>query len=139
MLIDVTNRIVQLCVAGIHVEGEPERADELFRLAWQEASTDLEKCIAAHYVARRQLSVDDKLEWDTIALQAALQVEKQAIENFLPSLYLNVAKGYEDKREPDKALAYYQLATESASHLPNDGYNHMIRTGIQNGLARLSP
>ena len=50
------NKIIKLCVQGMHMEGEgrPEEASRLFLQAWNEATNDFEKFTAAHYVARHQ-------------------------------------------------------------------------------------
>jgi rifampin ADP-ribosylating transferase len=40
-----------------------EEASKLFLQAWNEATNDFEKFIAAHYVARHQQNVPDKLKW----------------------------------------------------------------------------
>jgi rifampin ADP-ribosylating transferase len=45
----------------MEVKGNPEEASKLFLQAWNEATTDFEKFTAAHYVARHQKSVADKL------------------------------------------------------------------------------
>jgi rifampin ADP-ribosylating transferase len=44
-------------------KGKPDEAVKLFLQGWNEATNDFEKFIAAHYVARHQKTVSDKLEW----------------------------------------------------------------------------
>lgn len=61
MLLDPNNKIAQLCAKGIEIEAiQPEVAKALFMQAWDESLSDLEKCIAAHYLARCQMSTQDK-------------------------------------------------------------------------------
>lgn len=50
------NNIVKLCLQGMEMEekGKSEEAIKLFLQAWNEATKDFEKFIAAHYVARHQ-------------------------------------------------------------------------------------
>jgi rifampin ADP-ribosylating transferase len=69
------NKIVQLCAKGMESEGQSAEAKKLFDEAWNEARTDFEKFTAAHYVARHQKSVSDKLKWDETALQHALNIK----------------------------------------------------------------
>ena len=138
MQFDPTNKIVQLCAAGMNVEGEPEKAFMLFQQAWDEAITPLEKCIAAHYVARHQPSISEKLEWDRIALRSALALTDEAIRDLLPSLYLNIGKCYEDLNDVNRAQQHYLLAQTYAVTLPDDGYSGLIRNGIKHGLDRLA-
>ena len=50
------NNVVKLCLQGMAMEenGKPEEASKLFLLAWNEATNESERFIAAHYVARHQ-------------------------------------------------------------------------------------
>ncbi|MBS1521768.1 MAG: rRNA adenine methyltransferase [Bacteroidetes bacterium] len=139
MLFDQQNPINQLCARGMQLEGEakPEDAAKLFMQAWNEATNTAEKFIAAHYVARHQNTVADKLQWDETALNLALELDDPEVKGAFPSLYLNVAKCYEDLKDFDKAIENYQLALEHAQSLPEDGYSNMIRSGIKSGLERV--
>jgi rifampin ADP-ribosylating transferase len=138
MQFDPTNPIVQLCVKGIELEGENSyQAKALFLQAWNQASTEVEKFIAAHYLARHQNSVAEKLEWDLEALQLALEIQDGNIISSYPSLYLNVGKGYEELGDIEQAKIHYQLASSYTSHLADEGYGKMIKQGIENALKRL--
>ena len=137
MQIDPNNPVVKLCADGMQLEGQgkPNEAKLLFGRAWTIATTDFEKFTAAHYVARHQDSVVDKLHWDKIALTHALALEKTGTIDVLASLYLNIAKCYED-------LSDYQLANENyqtgLSYAKTDsGYDNMIRSGLEAGLTRI--
>ena len=65
------NPVVKLCVQamGMEEKGKHEDASKLFLQAWNEATNDFEKFIAAYYVARHQKNVSDKLKWLETALQ----------------------------------------------------------------------
>lgn len=106
-----SNNVVKLCLQGMGMEekGKPEEASKFFLQAWNEATDDLEKFIAAHYVARHQKSVSEKLKWLETALQFALQINNDAVKSAFPTLYLNIAKCYEDLSDPDKAKKNYEL------------------------------
>jgi tetratricopeptide (TPR) repeat protein len=140
MYFDPENNINKLCAQGMLLEGEakPEEAAALFRQAWDEATNATEKFTAAHYIARHQDNVADKLKWDETALDLALQVENEEIKHVYPSLYLNVAKCHEDLNDLVKALENYQSALHFAQFLPDDGYSNMIRAGINKGIERVS-
>lgn len=139
MNINPENAIVSLCAQGMEKEGEGdiEMAAALFQLAWETATSDYERCIAAHYVARHQDNIDRKLEWDKISLEMALKTKDMAINEFLPSLYLNVAKCYEDMRDLTNAAIHYQAALSYSIFLPSDGYSNMIKSGIVRGIKRV--
>ena len=76
------NNVIRLCVQGMDVEekGKPEEASRLFLQAWNEATDDFEKFIAAHFVARHQQTVADRLRWLETALQFALRVKTDAVQ-----------------------------------------------------------
>ena len=115
------NHVVKLCLQGMEMEeqGKPEEAGKLFQQAWNEATNDFEKFLAAHYVARHQQSVFDRLNWLNTALQFALKVNSDAVNSALPSLYLNIAKCHEDLGDPDKAKENIELAN-SYKYNPSD-------------------
>ncbi|HVS91212.1 MAG TPA: hypothetical protein VHE59_04210 [Mucilaginibacter sp.] len=139
MLFDPDNPIMKLCAEGMQLEGEGRHSEaaKLFHKAWAEASGDLEKFTAAHYVARHQNSVADKLTWDETALYFALRIKDESVKETLPSLYLNIGKCHEDLHDAGNAMKNYELALEYAQFLPQDGYGNMIRAGIENGIKRV--
>lgn len=115
------NNVVKLCLQGMGMEenGKPEEASKLFLQAWNESTNDLEKFIATHYVARYQKNVSDKLRWLETALHFALIINSDTVKSAVPSLYLNIAKCYEDLNDPEKAKKNYELAT-SFEDRPSD-------------------
>jgi hypothetical protein len=139
MLFDPENSINKLCAKGMQLEGEgkPEEAAKLFYLAWEEANNNEEKFIAAHYVARHQNTMADKLKWDTIALSFAMQIDSPDIKSVYPSLYLNIAKCFDDLGESTKAKENYNQALNYSQYLTSDGYGKMILSGINKGLEQL--
>lgn len=138
--VDPENKIVRLRAAGMEMEGAGNRqgALRLFEQAWSEATNDYEKFTAAHYVARHQDSVEKKLKWDEIALSFASKVSGDKIKAVLPSLYLNVGKCYEDLGDFVKAKQHYDLGTSFTPFLDNDGYGRLIKSGLENGLIRIT-
>jgi tetratricopeptide (TPR) repeat protein len=140
MEFDPNNNVVKLCAQGMDMEGKgkPEEASKLFLQAWNEATNDFEKFTAAHYVARHQKSVNDKLKWDEIALQLALKINNDTVKGTFPSLYLNIAKCYEDLNDLDNARKNYDLALSFANLLPDNGYGNMVKGGIMKGIARVT-
>lgn len=138
MQFDPENTVIKLCGKGMLLEGEGknDEAALLFHQAWKTASTDFEKFTAAHYVARHQKSITDKLKWDQVALGFALKITEEFIKGTYPSLYLNIAKGYEDLGDLIKAKENYQFAALYLDQLPDDGYGNLIKGGVKRGLER---
>jgi tetratricopeptide (TPR) repeat protein len=139
MQFDPENKINKLCIEGMDLEGQGknEEASMVFLQAWEQASDDKEKFTAAHYGARHQKSVADKLAWDEIALNLVLKFRDDRVQGAYPSLYLNIAKGYEDLKEFEKATKNYEIALSYTHFLHDDGYGKMIKGGIANGLYRI--
>ena len=82
MEFDQSNKVVQLCAKGMDLEGKGQlsEASDLFDEAWNTATNDFEKFTAAHYVARHQKSVSDKLKWDETALKHALKIKDENVK-----------------------------------------------------------
>lgn len=140
MSFDPNNSIVKLCAEGMELEGKGEKEQAMLRFtqAWNEATNDFEKFTAAHYVARHQQRIEDKLKWDETALNYALKLKDDEVKGSYPSLYLNIAKCYEDLNDFEKAKINYQLALSFCNFLPDNGYGNMIKGGIMKGIERVS-
>lgn len=103
---------ITLCIRGTQAEfqGKMEEAHQLYTQAWELAGDAYDACVAAHYVARMQTDIGEKLRWNLIALEKANAVGDERVTSFYPSLYLNLGKAYELMGEADKARTYYDLA-----------------------------
>jgi len=130
------NNIIKLCLQGMELE-EKDKAGEagrVFLQAWNEATNDFEKFIAAHYVARHQKNVSDKLKWLETALQLALKVNNDSVKGAFPSLYANIAKCYEDLNDFDNAKKNYELANSFTDNPSDNGpFYHGTRADLQVG------
>ena len=130
------SNVVKLCIQGMDLEGKgkPEEAGILFLQAWNEATNDFEKFIAAHYVARHQKNVSDKLKWLETALQFALIINNDAVKGAFHSLYLNIAKCFEDLSDLDNAKKNYELAILFTGKLSDKGpFYHGTKADLQVG------
>jgi tetratricopeptide (TPR) repeat protein len=109
---DPNNNIIKLLLQGMVMEesGKPEDASLIFLKAWSEATDDFERFIAAYYVALHQKNIPDKLKWLETSLQFALKINDNTVKSAFPSLYLNIAKCYEELCDPDKAKKNYELS-----------------------------
>ena len=115
-------------------KGNPDEASRLFLQAWNEATNDFEKFTAAHYVARHQKNISDKLKWHETALQFALKIDDDTVKGALPSLYSNIAKCYEDLNDPENAKKNYELAISVTGKLSDKGpFYHGTKADLQIG------
>nr|WP_234572425.1 NAD(+)--rifampin ADP-ribosyltransferase [Rhodohalobacter sp. 614A] len=130
------NNIVKLCLKGMELEdkGEPKEAVKCFLQAWNETLNDFEKFIAAHCVSRHQTNVHDKLKWLETTLMHALKLNDDTVASAFPSLYLKIAKCYEDLGGPAKAKKNHELAT-SYKNKPSDKgpFYHGTKADLQVG------
>ncbi|RXM53197.1 rRNA adenine methyltransferase [Chryseobacterium sp. CH25] len=106
------NHVVKLCIHGMIMEeqNKPEEAEQLFEKGWNEATNDFEKFLAAYYMARNQKIVSARLKWFEIALEHALKVDDDSAKSAFHSLYLKIARCYEELSYPEKAKEYDRLA-----------------------------
>jgi rifampin ADP-ribosylating transferase len=140
MLFDPSNNIVKLCTQGMVLESkyELEQAHNVFQQAWDSAASDFERFTAAHYLARNQKDPLERLKWNIDALEYSEKIQDEEIVIVYPSLYLNVAKSYEDLNNLFEATKYYHLASDNCKYLKDDAYGQMIKSGVKNGLERVA-
>src|ERR1700752_3305132 len=130
------NNIIKLCLQGMDLEGKgkPEEANQLFLQAWNEATNDFEKFTAAHFVARHQTTISDKLKWHETTLQFALKINNNTVKGAFHSLYLNIAKCYEDLNDLDQAKKNYELAISYKDQVFDNGpFYHGTKADLQLG------
>ena len=131
-----SNKVIKLCIQGMEMEGKgkPEEASRLFLQAWNESTNDFEKFIAAHFVARHQDEVREKLKWLETALRFAIEVNDDSVKSAFPSLYLNIAKCYEELGDDDNAKRHQQLAISFAEKPADKGpFYHGTKADLQIG------
>jgi hypothetical protein len=111
---DLNNPIIQLCMEGSRAEFEHRINDArlLYDQAWRNHKDDYEACIAAHYVARFQETLEDTLHWNQAALNHADAANDERVRDFYPSLFVNLGHSYEALGDQVNAQSYYQLAAE---------------------------
>lgn len=113
---------------------KPEEASKLFMEAWNEASNDFEKFIAAHFVVRHQKNASDKLQWLKTALQLALKINDDTVKSAFSPLYLSIAKCYEDLSDFGEAKKNYELAASCGDESSDKGpFYHGTKADLQIG------
>ena len=110
--IDPNNVVIKLWLRGISLEesGKIEDANMMFQEAWHEATEDYERFIASYYLARQQKSITEKLKWMETSLQCALNINDDNVNSAYSTLYVNIAKCYEELGDSDNAKRNYELS-----------------------------
>jgi rifampin ADP-ribosylating transferase len=128
--------VVKLCLQGMAMEekGKAQAASKLFLKAWNGATNDFEKFLAAYYVAQRQKAVPDKLKWLETALDYALRINDAAVRPALPLLYFHIAQCYEELSDLDKAKTNHELAISFTDDPEDSGpFYHGTRADLAVG------
>ena len=111
---NLDNPVIKLCVEGTQAElqGQIDQAHSCYQKAWAAVQDDYEACIAAHYVARHQENPIERLHWNQVALDKANAVFDHRVQEFYPSLFLNMGRSHELLGNQGEAKRYYDLAAE---------------------------
>jgi hypothetical protein len=137
-MIDPDNPVARLCAEGIGREAQHRHTDALalYQEAWDLHTDHYEACIAAHYLARQQETLQESRHWNRIALDSALAARPEQVVSLLPSLYLNLGWSHEVLDEPGQARRLYQEGAACLQALPAGPYTDTVRDGITRGLER---
>lgn len=131
------NNIIKLCMQGMAMEeqGKAEEAGNIFLQAWNEATNDFEKFIAAYFVARNLSDTTEKLKWNETSLEYALKINDDSVKGAFASLYTNIAGCYEALGDNDKAKKYQALAEPfiTAQRSDKGPFYHGTRADMQIG------
>ncbi len=130
------NPIVKLCLQGIQEEESQnkESAIQFFTQAWNEASNDFEKYLAAHFLSRNQQSAIDRLWWLETTLKLALTIQDDSVKSALPTLYSNLAKCHNELGNNIQANDFRALALHHTHHPTDPGpFYHGTKANLQTG------
>jgi tetratricopeptide (TPR) repeat protein len=136
MEFDPRNKIVQLCIQGMALEenGKSDEANKIFLQAWNESTNDFEKYLSAHFIARLQKNVREKLKWLQTCLEFALKVNNDSVKGALSSLYSNIAKCYDELGDQENAGKYLKLSISSAEKISDKGpFYHGTKADLKVG------
>ena len=119
---------------GMEDSGKLEDAGVQFLKAWSEATDDFERFISAYYVARHQKNIQSKLKWMETSLQCALNINDDNVKSAYPTLYLSIAKCYEELCDPDNAKRNYELSNSYKGAPTDKGpFYHGTKADLQVG------
>jgi tetratricopeptide (TPR) repeat protein len=137
MTIDSNNPVAALCAAGMAIEGDVPAARRLFEQAWEVRRDDYDASIAAHFLARHQTTLEDRLAWNMRAARHAELVADERAHELKASLYLNLGDAYLAVGNSAGARVALGRAAESLDDLPVDGYRAFVKRGVDGLVRRL--
>ena len=130
------NVVVRLCMGGLGLEdeGKVDEALGTFQRAWDEATDDFERFIAAYHVARLQEDLTDRLRWLETSLQSALSVDDGNLKSACATLYAHLAECYEDLGDSQNASRNRHLARMHNGSPTDEGpFYHGTKADLQMG------
>lgn len=133
---DPNNAVIKLCMNGMSLEesGKIEDAIMMFHKAWNEATDDYERFIAAYHLARQQKSFTDKLKWLDTSLQCALNINDEDVKSAYSTLYLNIAECYKELGDTENAKKCYELSNSYRGVPSDEGpFYHGTKADLQIG------
>jgi hypothetical protein len=122
--------------------GEQAAGREQLMAVWDELGPDgdiFHRSVAAHYIADTQEDLQNELEWDLRALEAARSMTAERAENypsaaavraFYPSLHLNLADDYRKLGDFETARRHADWGNELSVSLGLDAYGQSVRSGL---------
>lgn len=140
MEMDPTNPIIKICLQSMSLEekGDAAGAKNLFLQAWQEASNDFEKYLAAFFLARHQDNISDTLQWLQAALDLARKINNHSVSGAFPSLHARIANGYRELGNQEQADKHAALAISSAQTNVDPGpFYHGTKAQLPSGALLL--
>jgi hypothetical protein len=138
LTLDPTNPVVAAVGRGVQAElaGDREAARAAYAEAWNEATDDFERCVAAHYVPRVIDDPVDKLRNED-ALRHAMAVGDGRVAGFFASLHACVGEARFGVGDAAGAREAFRLAEASLATVPagsyKDGLIAMIGAGLKVG------
>jgi len=138
MTIDPRNPVVALCAAGMAIEGDAVAAMALFEQAWAARTDDYDASIAAHFLARHQATTEQRVHWNALAVAHAEAVPDGRADEFMASLYLNLADTLSTAGDHASAQEALAKAVARVSALPDTGYRSFVERGIVGVRERLT-
>jgi hypothetical protein len=137
-MIESDSLTVQLCAAGMAVDGDPAAARRYFLRAWEARRDSYDACIAAHFLARHQPTPAEVLHWNELATAYAEAVPDNRAQPLLSSLYLNLGDSYLAVGRSADAARAAQRGLAALKHLPTDGYGAFVARALARLNARIA-
>lgn len=116
---DLSTQTVRLCIAGTQAElrRDLETARSLYTQAWQVASDDYDRTIAAHYLGHLEPDLVETHRWNVLALSCAQRDPRT--EPFLGSLLVSLGGTFEQLGQLEAAQRMFaQAADYGVIHTP---------------------
>lgn len=111
---DLSRPTVSLCAEGTRAEfeGRLDDARRLYAQAWEVATDDYDRTVAAHYIAHLERDPAEQLRWNRLALDHANRADPESVAPFMGSLYVALGHSHDVLGDHVKAEEYFALAAQ---------------------------
>lgn len=133
---DPKNKIIKLCMLGMGMEakGNSKEGSKLFLQAFNEAENDFEKFIAAYHIGKYEKDILDRLKWMETSLEYGIKSNDDSVKSAFATIYLNIAKSYEELGDYDKAKINQELSNSYNTEPCDKGpFYHGTRADLKIG------
>ena len=133
---DPRSAVVRLCLqaGALQEEGRSQEARDLSMQAWNQATEDFERFLAAESVARHEADLSQRLTWLSTALEFASRIDNHATRPALPPLHAAIAGCHEALGDPESAETHRALAAAGGGAPTDPGpFFHGTRADLQVG------
>jgi rifampin ADP-ribosylating transferase len=121
MPFDPNNPIVKQCLRAMAVEPtDAAQAQGIALEAWEEATDDFERFLAAYHVARFQVDAAERIRWLGTSLECAIHSGDLSARTALGALHARFAEAYEESGDRQEAAKHRALADSGAKSAPQD-------------------
>jgi predicted negative regulator of RcsB-dependent stress response len=139
LTVDPSNPVIAAIGRGTAAEttGDIDAARQAYEQAWQAATDDFERCVAAHYVPRTIDDPEERLQWNEDALRFADAVDDERVAGFYPSLHASVGMCRLTLGDVAGASRAFEAAMESIDSVPQGDFRTGLTEMIEERLAEV--
>jgi rifampin ADP-ribosylating transferase len=121
MPFDPNNPIVKQCLRAMAVESaDAAQARRIALEAWEEATDDFERFLAAYHAARFQEHHAERIRWLETSLECAIRSDDLSARTALAAIHARLAEAYNERGDGEHAAKHRALAESVAQSVPQD-------------------
>jgi hypothetical protein len=121
MPFDLNNPIVQHCLRAMAVEpADLTQSRRIAHEAWDEATDDFERFLAAYHIARFEEDHGERIRWLETSLECATRSGDLSARTALGALHAKLVEAYDERGDREQAAKHRALAESAATVAASD-------------------